>query len=123
MQPDDRDAAYLWDMLTAAMDAEEVARDLTLESLLQDRKSQLALAKALELIGEAADHLSEAFFAARPDLQWKPIINLRHRLVHDYGRTNFRILWSIVTDELPDLITRLRQLLDEAVEPDPDNQV
>ena len=123
MQPDDRDAAYLWDMLRAARDAEEIAEDLTLYSLLEDRKSQLALSKALELIGEAADHLSQPFFDARPDLQWEPIINLRHRLVHDYGRTNFRILWSIVTDELPDLITRLKQLLDEVGESEPDIQV
>lgn len=118
MRPDDRDAAYLWDMLTAATDAQEIARGLTLDLLLQDRKSQLALAKALELIGEAAGHLSESFFAARPDLQWKPIVSLRHRLVHDYGRTSFRILWSIVSDELPDLIARLRELLQEVGEPD-----
>jgi uncharacterized protein with HEPN domain len=123
MRPDDRDAAYLWDMLTAATDAEEMAEDLTLDSLFQDRKSQLALSKALELIGEAASHLSEPFFAARPDLNWKPIVSLRHRLVHDYGRTNFRILWNIVTDELPDLIARLKELLQEAGGADPDNQV
>jgi uncharacterized protein with HEPN domain len=122
MRPDDRDAAYLWDMLTAATDAEEIARDLTLDSLIGDRKSQLALSKALELIGEAANHLSEPFFAARPALKWKPIVNLRHRLVHDYGRTNFRILWSIVTAELPDLIARLKELLQEAEGPEPDNQ-
>lgn len=113
MPPEDVDSAYLWDMLQAARAAQEFAGDLTLEELLEDRKSQYALAKALELIGEAANKLSKEFFQTRPQLGWQPIMDLRHRLVHHYGRTNFRIVWDIVTREVPVLIPHLDALLRE----------
>ncbi|HEU0302055.1 MAG TPA: HepT-like ribonuclease domain-containing protein, partial [Longimicrobium sp.] len=64
--------------------AAEMARGLTLDRLRENRHDQLALAKALENIGEAANYLSDGFTAAHPEIPWHDIINLRHRIAHDY---------------------------------------
>jgi uncharacterized protein with HEPN domain len=79
-----------------------------------NRHDQLALAKALENIGEAACYLSSGFTAAHPEIPWPDIINLRHRIVHDYRNIDFTIIWDIVQNELPSLI----QFLDEQLPPE-----
>jgi uncharacterized protein with HEPN domain len=113
MQPELRDAAYLWDMLKYARVARRIAAGITLDRLLEDETSQLALTKAVELVGESAARLSPGFYAAHPELEWRPIIALRNRLVHDYGNTRFPILWNIVGSELPVLIPVLESLVEE----------
>lgn len=112
MQPDDRDAAQLWDMLQAARDAHEIASQSSFEELVADKKTQLALAKAVELVGEAAARLSPEFRDAS-HIEWHPIIGMRNRLVHDYWRINFVILWDVVTNEIPVLIDDLERVLPE----------
>jgi len=112
MRPDDRDAAQLWDMLQAARDATAIASQSSFEELVADRKTQLALAKAVELVGEAAARLSEEFRDASP-IEWHPIIGMRNRLVHDYWHINFQILWDVATNEIPMLISDLERLVPE----------
>ncbi len=114
MRPDERDAAQLWDMLQAARDADVIARDTSFDELRADRKTQLALAKAIELIGEAAARLSSTFRDATPEVDWHPIIGMRNRLVHDYWRINFAILWDVATNEIPPLIDTLERLVPES---------
>ncbi len=54
MQPEDRDPGYLWDMLDAARAIRDFTVDVTLDEYLRDRKLQLAVERAIEIIGEAA---------------------------------------------------------------------
>jgi uncharacterized protein with HEPN domain len=61
MPPEDRDLAHLWDMREFARDAASIADGLTAERFQSSRHDQLALAKAIELIGEAASRVSKAF--------------------------------------------------------------
>lgn len=98
--------------------AAEIGRGLTLDRLRVSRHDQLALAKALENVGEAANHLSSGFVSLHPEIPWHDIINLRHRIVHDYRNIDFHIIWDIVENELPPLITWLDAQL--ASEPDPE---
>ena len=61
MQPEDRDAAHLWDMLQAARDAAGiVSKVISRESFVGDRMRMLALERSLELVGEAARRVSDA---------------------------------------------------------------
>ena len=76
MPPENRDAAYLWDMLQAARDAVGVVAGITREDFLRDRVKMLALERCLELIGEAARRVSERFRKKHPKLPWKEMIGL-----------------------------------------------
>jgi uncharacterized protein with HEPN domain len=115
MQPEDRQLGLLWDMQDFATLAAEIGRGLTLDRLRVSRHDQLALAKALENVGEAASHLSSGFVALHPEIPWHDIVNLRHRIVHDYRNIDFHIIWDIVQNELPSLI----RWLDEQLPADP----
>jgi len=48
-----------------------------------------------------------------PDIPWSEIVGLRNRLIHGYDEVDFDILWQIVTDDLPPLVTALEKILSE----------
>lgn len=83
LPPEQRDAAYLWEMREAGRDAAEISGPLTFERLRGEKIYQLALVKALELMGEAANRVSPGFRDAHPEIPRTKIVGLRHRLVHD----------------------------------------
>jgi uncharacterized protein with HEPN domain len=65
---------------------------------------QLAVAKAVEVIGEAASKLSERFHLEHSGLPWREIVGMRHRLVHDYFGIDFEQGWNTVHEDLPGMI-------------------
>lgn len=106
MRPDD---VLLVDMLEATRDAVAFVEGCSCEDLEKDRMRQLAVVKAIEVIGEAASKLSEEFRAGHPELPWRQIVGMRHRLVHDYFGIDLEQIWRTVQSDLPDLLTVLSQ--------------
>ncbi len=102
-RPDDR--GRLQDMLESAEEAVEVVRGKTRADTDGDRVLNLALARLLEIIGEAAARLSPEFRLRHPEVPWADIIGLRNRLIHNYRDVDFNILWQIIDVDLPVLIT------------------
>jgi uncharacterized protein with HEPN domain len=72
---------------------------------------QLAVERAIEIIGEAARNLTPAFRDAHPEIPWRPIIAQRHVLAHDYGDIKQDRIWRVVTVHVPDLISQLEPLV------------
>ena len=111
MRPEERDAAYLWDMLQAARDATAIIAGVTAENFSRDRLRALALARSMELLGEAARRVSGDFRAAHPEVPWREMIGLRNILAHEYGRIDHARLFATAVRELPGLIALLEGLL------------
>ena len=109
MQRDE--SASLLDMLLAARDALEFAAGLTFSQFEQSRLHQHAVVKAVENIGEAASRVSADTRQAHPEIPWTQIIGMRNRLVHAYFDINLDILWQVVQDDLPALITQIEPLV------------
>jgi uncharacterized protein with HEPN domain len=110
MQPEDRDAAYLWDMIQAAKDAASIVASVSRESFLGDRVRMLALERCLELVGEAARRTSDRLRKRHPQMPWKEMIGLRNLLAHDYGRIEHDKLYATAANDIPGLITALERL-------------
>lgn len=110
MRPEDRDPAHLWDMLQSARDAAGIVENVSRESFLGDRVRLLALERSLELIGEAARRVSDAFRKTHPRIPWKEMIGLRNILAHDYGRIDHDKLYTTAVREIPKLISALEGL-------------
>jgi uncharacterized protein with HEPN domain len=111
MLPNEADAAYLWDMLDAARTVREFASAVAYHQYLQDRKLQLAVERCLEIIGEAARHVSEDFRQAHPEISWRRIIAHRHVLAHEYGEIKQEQIWLVATVRVPELIALLEPLV------------
>lgn len=69
-----------------------------------------ATLRNLELIGEAATHIPEAVRGAAPEIPWRQVIATRNRLIHAYLGIDDDILWSIIQDDIPDLLSGLQQI-------------
>ena len=100
-------------MLDHAREAVEMADGRTRDELDSDRMLVLALIRLLEVTGEAATHVPQAFRERHPDVPWREVMDLRNRLIHGYDTVNLDILWTIIQDDLPPLIEKLEEILDE----------
>lgn len=68
---------------------------------------RLAAERLLEIIGEAARHLSEGFVAARPDLQPHRARGMRNFLAHQYDDVDPQRVWDAITTSVPAFVEAL----------------
>jgi uncharacterized protein with HEPN domain len=108
-----RDAALLLDMLLAARDARSFVEGLDEEAFRASRLHQNAVIRSLEVIGEAAGKISPATQSEHPEIPWRDITGMRHRLIHGYGDVRLDVVWMVVRDHLDPLIATLVQLISE----------
>jgi len=101
----------LHQILSHAREAVEIKKGKTRADLDSDRVLNLALTRLIEIIGEAANRVSEDIKAKYPELPWLQMIGARNRLIHGYDSVDFDILWAIIEDDLPVLITRIEKIL------------
>jgi uncharacterized protein with HEPN domain len=80
--------------------------DFHADNMLHD-----AVIMQLIVMGESVTRLSADFRAKHPEIDWPNIINLRHRLAHDYFGTDLRTAWDIATAHVPTLHAQLTQIL------------
>lgn len=93
---------------------------LLIEQFLQDlgepefRKSALhisATERQIEIIGEAANSISEELKNHFPEVEWQPIRRFRNFIVHEYFGVSTQILWGVVQKELPILKGQIEKIL------------
>jgi uncharacterized protein with HEPN domain len=89
----------------------DITHGKTRHDLDQNRLLNLALTRLLEMLGEAANRVPEEIRMKYPDLPWLQMIAARNRLIHGYDSVDFDILWTIIQNDLPTLITRLKDIL------------
>jgi len=111
MRPDDRDAAWLWDMVESAKTIKKFTTGVSLAQYLDDKKLQLAIERAVEIIGEAGRRVSDNFRKAHPEIPWRAIIGQRNVLAHEYGEIKQERLWKVATEKIPELIVQLEPLI------------
>jgi uncharacterized protein with HEPN domain len=62
----------------------------------------------LSQLGELSNRIEENYEEAHPEIPWRELYGLRNRIVHDYEGVNLRLVWEIITSDLPDLQNKLR---------------
>ena len=100
-------------MLDHSREAVAMAQGKTRQDLDRDRKLNLSLVRLLEIVGEAANRIPKQERDRYPDIPWSEIVGLRNRLIHGYDEVDFDILWQIVTQDLPPLVTALENIPSE----------
>ena len=107
----DEDIAYLREMLERSYICRHFLEGRTRSQLDDDLLLYYAVAKAVELIGEAAWHVSNSARAEFPDIEWDDIIGMRHRLVHGFQKVIRDRLWEAAQQDVPTLIPQLQAAL------------
>ena len=111
MPPKD-DLVYVGQMLDMSRKAVEKTKSKNRKAYDTDENLRLALTHLVQIIGEAARHVSPAFQKSHPEIPWSEVIGMRHKVVHDYLDVDEDIVWEVVTEDLPSLAKQLEKLVD-----------
>jgi uncharacterized protein with HEPN domain len=66
----------------------------------------------LEIIGEAAKKVPEAFRAQYPAVEWRAMAGMRDRLIHDYFGVDYELVWDVVQKRVPELRSQVLSILE-----------
>ena len=111
MLPEQRDAAYLWDIHQASQEITHFVENLIFHDFENDKMIRYAVERQLLVIGEAANHVTESFKARHPHIPWKSIIAQRNILAHEYGEILVERIWRVATEKIPELIKAIEPLV------------
>ncbi len=102
---------FLSDIQEAVRRIKVYTNGMTYEIFLTDTKTQDAVIRNLEVIGEAVKNLSMEFRDRYPNVPWKSMAGVRDRLIHHYFGVDLEIVWNIVIAELPDVALQVAEIV------------
>jgi uncharacterized protein with HEPN domain len=105
------DRQFLSDIKEAAERIGNYLGPMTYEEFLKDLKTQDAVVRNLEIIGEAVKNLSPGLRKRERNIEWKDIAGMRDKIIHDYFGIQWDIVWSAIKDKLPQLKLRIEEML------------
>ena len=105
------DKARLNHILDAIDAVEEYTREVSFEDFKQSSEKTFATVKQLEIIGEAANRITDKTRELGHEIEWSKIVGLRNILVHDYYIIDHSIIWEIIEDELAMLKSNIKTLI------------
>lgn len=111
--PSRRDLDFLADILEAIRRADEYIGDMDYKAFVKDTKTQDAVIRTIEIIGEATKYLSNDLRESYPNVPWKSMAGMRDKLIHHYFGVNIDIVWQIANSELPGLGLQVEQILEQ----------
>ncbi len=105
------DKQRLVHILESIEELESYTSGSNLDTFLQNSMMKFASVKQIEIIGEAANHISDETKEKFSEIQWRQITGLRHVLVHEYFGIDSRLIWQIIVDDIPLLKIKIKEVL------------
>ncbi len=109
MSLSERDKSYIFDMISYSQEIIDITKNENHTSFINNRIKRLAIERLIEIIGEAANHVSKDIIENNSDIPWSKIIGLRNKIVHDYGEILTDRIWLIATKSIPELLNQLKE--------------
>lgn len=98
-------------MLESALKIKRYTTSLDYDSFLDDEKTIDAVVRNFEIIGEAANRTDPDFRIMNPSIDWMRIRGFRNRIVHDYFGIDYEIVWTIIENDLDNLIEQIENVI------------
>jgi uncharacterized protein with HEPN domain len=103
---------YLQDIAESCKKILGFTAGLSKSDLIGDIRTYDAVVRNLEIIGEAAKHISGDLRKKLPDIEWQKAAGLRDMLAHAYFGIDNDILWDVVQNKIPSLAISINNFLD-----------
>ncbi|MGQ0816112.1 MAG: HepT-like ribonuclease domain-containing protein [Gemmatimonadota bacterium] len=100
-------------MLAATDRVSELVTRTDRETFNRDWVIQDALIRELEILGEAAGRVSVDLIRAHPEIPWREVTGMRHKLVHDYFFVDLDIVWQTASVDIPEIAPMLKSIAAE----------
>lgn len=105
---------YLGHIVEAIDRIHRYVEDMTELTFLDDEKTQDAVIRNFEILGEAAHNVEicHAKFATdHPEVPWALMYTMRNRVAHGYFKVDFELVWKTIHADLPELRSQVSALL------------
>jgi uncharacterized protein with HEPN domain len=105
------DKVYLQHILEEITFILNESNSLNYDSFVESEIYTRAFSRSLEIIGEAVKSLSPNFKELHQEIEWKKIAGIRDKLIHEYFRVDYEIIWNVIKKKLPDIKTKIELLI------------
>jgi uncharacterized protein with HEPN domain len=106
-----RDDTYLVDILESARIALGYVAGKSWDEFYEDMQCQDAVLRRIEIIGEAARHVSPQFQKKYPQIPWRDLAVLRNLVIHQYDAVDVKQVWDTTQKRLPSLVNELSRIV------------
>ena len=105
-------------MIVAMKRVLDVSNGMSRDELVGAEQKTESILFNLTIIGEAANNISKEFATKNPEVDWKNIAGVRHKIVHDYVDIDYDVVWRIVQDDIPGAYAKLQEI-EKTLPPEP----
>ena len=113
MRPQRSHSDHLRDIQQAANEALDFVDGMEFKAFAADRRTNLAVVRALEVIGEATRHIPASTRRRYPQVPWQDMVAMRNKLIHEYYGVDLEVLWRTVKEDLPPLARAIQRVLEQ----------
>lgn len=103
----------LMDILESIEKIFRYTKGMSFEDFSSDEKTMDAVVRNFEVIGEAANRVEDEVKKKYPKVEWRRIIGLRNRIVHEYFGIDFNIVWMIIEENLKTFKAEIEEIIGE----------
>ncbi len=104
---------YLQDILDSIISIKEFLTGVDYDSFRKDKKTQYAVIRALEIIGEASKKVPIEVREIYTDIPWRSITGMRDKLIHDYFGVDIEVVWNTANEKILSLENEIKQILSD----------
>lgn len=94
---------FIQHILDAISQIELYLEGFDFDTFGRDQRTQDAIIRQLEIIGEAVTNLEEDFRKSNPEIPWREISDFRNVLAHEYWDIDLEIVWKAAKKEIEEL--------------------
>ena len=92
---------------------EKYIENMELVAFTDDRKTQDAVVRNFEIIGEASKYIPDDVKNKYSELDWNGMIGFRNRIAHEYFGISISIVWNIIKQEMPSMKDMMKNILSD----------
>lgn len=101
----------LEDILEAGNKILSFTAGMSFDDFLADDKTVDAVVRNFEIIGEAANRVPEEFKTDHPEIEWRRMVGLRNRIIHEYFGIDYETVWKIKNENIAELVDYIQQAI------------
>lgn len=104
---------YMTDILENIGLAEDFVKGMDYEEFISDKKTNYAVTRCIEIMGEAAKHVPEGVRKKYSEIPWKDIAGMRDKIIHMYFRVSLEKVWLVLKEDIPELKPLFQKVITE----------
>lgn len=105
------DEELLCDIQEAVKRILNYTKNIDYQKFSRDIKTQDAVVRNLEIIGEASKNISRSLSNQYAQIAWSDLARVRDKLIHHYFGVNLDIVWNIIEEFLPEIVVQIEKIL------------